>query len=174
MHYNDPNVLSKKHFAIFTMPPPYHSTPDQTKSNLDTNMNSSLNNKNHSNNSSPLIGYDSKHGLLGHDVHFEKCKRNDDFRLFDPNDACYLDDGMGFDLQSVLSMELLENASNNPRLVEAKNEAVLRRVAEMQKLVENSEQYLTENCDVYNGDAFSNGVLRDELVGKESSYALDS
>lgn len=169
LHYNDPNVLLKKHFAIFTMPPPYHSTPDQTKSNLDTNMNSSLNNKNHSNNSSPLIGYDSKHGLLGHDVHFEKCKRNDDFRLFDPNDACYLDDGMGFDLQSVLSMELLENASNNPRLVEAKNEAVLRRVAEMQKLVENSEQYLTENCDVYNGDAFSNGVLRDELVGKESS-----
>ncbi|KAI8421416.1 hypothetical protein MSG28_009491 [Choristoneura fumiferana] len=166
LHYNDPNVLSKKHFAIFTMPPPYHSTPDQTKSSLDTNMNSSLNNKNHSNNSSPLIGYDSKHGLLGHDVHFEKCKRNDDFRLFDPNDACYLDDGMGFDLQSVLSMELLENACNNPRLVEAKNEAVLRRVAEMQKLVENSEQYLTENCDVYNGDAFSNGVLRDDLKDK--------
>ncbi|XP_063381740.1 uncharacterized protein LOC134668152 [Cydia fagiglandana] len=169
LHYDDPVVLTKKHFAIFTMPPPYHSTPDQAKASLDTNMNSSLTNKNHSNNSSPLTGYDSRPGLLGHDVHFEKCKRNDDYRLFDPNDACYLDDGMGFDLQSVLSMELLENASNNPRLVEAKNEEVLRRVAEMQKLVENSEQYLTENCDVYNEDAFSSGMLRDELVGKETN-----
>lgn len=165
LHYDDPIVLSKKHFAIFTMPPPYHSTPEQ-KSNLDTNMNSSITNRNHSNNSSPLIGYDSKPGLLGHDVHFEKCKRNEEFRLFDPNDACYLDDGMGFDLQSVLSMELLENAAN-PRLVEAKNEEVLRRVAEMQKLVENSEQYLTENCDAYTEDY--NGMLRDELVGRETN-----
>lgn len=145
------------------MPPPYHSTPDQKS--LDTNMNSSITNRNHSNNSSPLIGYDSNHGLLGHDIHFEKCKRNEDFRLFDPNDSCYLDDGMGFDLHSVLSMELLENASN-PKLVEAKNDEVLRRVAEMQKLVENSEQYLTENCDAYTEDY--NGVMRDELVGKET------
>ncbi|CAH0587157.1 unnamed protein product [Chrysodeixis includens] len=162
LHYDDPTTITKKHFAIFSMPPPYHSTPDQTKS-LDTNMNTNINNRNHSNNSSPLIGYDSKSGLLGHDVHFEKCKRNEEFRLFDPNDACYLDDGMGFDLQSVLSMELLENA-NNPRLVEAKNEEVLRRVAEMQKLVENSEQYLTENSDY---DAYHEN-LRDELVGKET------
>ncbi|XP_072932460.1 uncharacterized protein [Epargyreus clarus] len=168
LHYDDPMVLTKKHFAIFSMPPPYHSTPDQSKSNLDTNMNSSIANRNHSNNSSPLIGYESKPGLLGHDLHFEKCKRNEDFRLFDPNDACYLDDGMGFDLQSVLSMELLENATNNPRLVEAKNEEVLRRVAEMQKLVENSEQYLTENCDAYIDNGY-NCMLRDELVGKETS-----
>ncbi|KAG6447856.1 hypothetical protein O3G_MSEX005231 [Manduca sexta] len=168
LHYDDPNVLSKKHYAIFSMPPPYHSTPDQSKSNLDSNMNSNITNKN-SNNSSPLIGYEPKSGLLGHDVHFEKCKRSDDFRLFDPNDACYLDDGMGFDLQSVLSMELLENASNNPRLVEAKNEAVLRRVAEMQKLVENSEQYLTEHCDVYGEDMYRDGIIRDEFVGKETS-----
>lgn len=168
LHYDDPNMLSKKHFAIFSMPPPYHSTPDQSKASLDTNMNSSIANRNHSNNSSPLIGYDSKSGLLGHDVHFEKCKKNDEFRLFDPNDACYLDDGMGFDLQSVLSMELLENAAN-PRLVEAKNEEVLRRVAEMQKLVENSEQYLTENSDLYLDDAYHEGVLKDELVGRETS-----
>ncbi|KAL0879885.1 hypothetical protein ABMA27_002411 [Loxostege sticticalis] len=168
LHFDDPNVLSKKHYAIFSMPPPYHSTPDQSKASLDTNMNSNMSNKNSSNNSSPLIGYESKSGLLGHDVHFDKCKRNEDFRLFDPNDACYLDDGMGFDLQSVLSMELLENATNNPRLVEAKNEEVLRRVAEMQKLVENSEQYLTENCDVFNDDPYNDGILRDELVGKET------
>ncbi|KAL4702575.1 hypothetical protein ACJJTC_018570 [Scirpophaga incertulas] len=169
LHFDDPNILSKKHFAIFSMPPPYHSTPDQAKLNLDTNMNSAITNRNGSNNSSPLIGYDSKSGLLGHDVHFDKCTRNEEFRLFDPNDECYLDDGMGFDLQSVLSMELLENATNNPRLVEAKNEEVLRRVAEMQKLVENSEQYLTENCDVYNDDIFNDGILSDELIGKETS-----
>ncbi|XP_060801455.1 uncharacterized protein LOC106134103 isoform X2 [Amyelois transitella] len=168
LNCDDPNVLTRKHYAIFSMPPPYHSTPDQSKSSLDTNMNASITNRNHSNNSSPLIGYDSKSGLLGHDVHFDKCKRNEEFRLFDPNDSCFLDDGMGFDLQSVLSMELLENASN-PRLVEAKNEEVLRRVAEMQKLVENSEQYLTENCDVSYDDMYSEGVLRDEFLGKESS-----
>ncbi|CAB3254278.1 unnamed protein product [Arctia plantaginis] len=164
LHSEDPNILTKRHFAIFSMPPPYHSTSEQSKS-LDTNMNTSITNRNHSNNSSPLTGYDAKCGLLGHDVHFEKCKRNDEFRLFDPNDAYYLDDGMGFDLQSVLSMELLENATNNPRLVEAKNEEVLRRVAEMQKLVENSEQYLTENCD---DDAYHE-IIRDEFVGKETS-----
>ncbi|RVE50823.1 hypothetical protein evm_004572 [Chilo suppressalis] len=166
LHSDDPQILSKKHFAIFSMPPPYHSTAD--KSDVDTNMNTTIANRNGSANSSPIIGYDSKSGLLGHDIHFDKCKRTDEFRLFDANDSCYLDDGMGFDLQSVLSMELLENATNNPRLVEAKNEEVLRRVAEMQKLVENSEQYLTENCDVYNDDIYNDGVLRDELVGKET------
>ena len=144
------------------MPPPYHSTPEQFKTNLDSNMNTSIANRNHSNNSSPLVGYDNN--PQAQDIQFDKCKRND-YRLFDPNDSCYLDDGMGFDLQSVLSMELLENASN-PRIVEAKNEEVLRRVAEMQKLVENSEQYLTENCD-FNDIAY-NGILRDELVGKET------
>ncbi|XP_050348297.1 uncharacterized protein LOC126772154 [Nymphalis io] len=166
LYYDDPLLITKKHFAIFSMPPPYHSTPDQSKSSLDTNMNTSIANRNHSNSSSPVVGYGQKHGVLGQDYHFDKCKKNEEFRLFDPNDACYLDDGMGFDLQSVLSMELLENASN-PRIVEAKNEEVLRRVAEMQKLVENSEQYLTENCDVYN-DIGYNGIIRDELVGKET------
>lgn len=169
LHYDDPNILTKKHFAIFSMPPPYHSTPDQSKA-CDTNMNSSIANRNHSNNSSPLIGYD-KPGILGQDIHFEKCKRNEEFRLFDPSDECYLDDGMGFDLQSVLSMELLENASN-PKLVEAKNEEVLRRVAEMQKLVQNSEQYLTENRE-YQDDAYHEGILRDEFVGRESSVDHD-
>ncbi|XP_041979732.1 uncharacterized protein LOC121733528 [Aricia agestis] len=161
LHHEDPTVVSKKHFAIFTMPPPYHSTPDM-KSNLDDNMNTTISNRNHSN--SPLIGYEPK-SISEPD--FEKHKPNDDFKLFDPNETCYLDDGMGFDLQSVLSMELLENAGGHPRLVEAKNEAVLRRVAEMQKLVENSEQYLTENCDVYAENGYD-GILRDELVGRET------
>lgn len=169
LNHDDTSVASKQHYAIFSMPPPYHLTPDQSKTSFDTNMNANMTNRNHSsNNSSPVIGYE-KPGLLGHDVHFEKCKRNEEFRLFDPNDACYLDDGMGFDLQSVLSMELLENASN-PRLVEAKNEEVLRRVAEMQKLVENSEQYLTQNSDIYNDDM----VIRDEFVGRETSVDKES
>lgn len=162
LNSDDPMLLSRKHYAIFSMPPPYHSTPNQNKSSLDNNMNSSLTNRNHSNNSSPLIGYDTP-GLLGNDIQFEKCKGSDEFRLFDPNNSVYLDDGMGFDLQSVLSMELLEN-SDNPRLVEARNEEVLRRVAEMQKLVENSEQYLTEHAQIddYKG-------LPDEFVGRETS-----
>lgn len=150
------------------MPPPYHSTPNQSKSNLDSNMNSSLTNRNH--NSSPLIGYEDQTGGFDQDKQFDKCKRNEEFRLFDPNESVYLDDGMGFDLQSVLSMELLENVSNNPRLVEAKNEEVLRRVAEMQRLVENSEQYLTENADDYGeNDLPYKHLLRDEFVGKETS-----
>ncbi|XP_050678583.1 uncharacterized protein LOC126974904 [Leptidea sinapis] len=161
INYDDQALREKKHFAIFTMPPPYLSTPEQTKP-LDNNMNSNIANRNSSNNSSPLLGH-SRSEL--DDIQFEKCKRSE-FRLFDPNDPCFLDDGMGFDLQSVLSMELLESATN-PKLVEAKNEEVLRRVAEMQKLVENSEQYLTENCDVYNENVY-NGILRDELVGRET------
>ncbi|XP_013139382.1 PREDICTED: uncharacterized protein LOC106103999 [Papilio polytes] len=168
LHHDSTAEVARKHFAIFSMPPPYHATPETSKTNLDTNMNTSIANRNHSNTSSPLIGYDSKAGLLGHDVHFEKCRRNEDFRLFDPNDACYLEDGMGFDLQSVLSLELLENAVNNPRLVEAKNEEVLRRVEEMQKLVENSEQYLTENSDDFHENGYNDGVLSDEIGGRET------
>ncbi|KAK4883249.1 hypothetical protein RN001_006568 [Aquatica leii] len=42
-----------------------------------------------------------------------------------------------YDLQNVVSMEILENR-------QSKNEDVLRRVREMQQLVENSEKYLNE------------------------------
>lgn len=44
-----------------------------------------------------------------------------------------------YDFQSVVSMEILEG-----NVVEAKNDEVLRRVQEMQQLVENSEKYLSE------------------------------
>nr|XP_018902965.1 PREDICTED: FERM and PDZ domain-containing protein 4 isoform X2 [Bemisia tabaci] len=47
----------------------------------------------------------------------------------------------GIDLQSVVSMEILESEN----AFETKNEEVLKRVAEMQALVENSEQYLTKH-----------------------------
>lgn len=51
-------------------------------------------------------------------------------------------DKAGIDVQSVISMEILEGENN---LVETHNEEVLRRVAEMQELVENSEQYLNKH-----------------------------
>lgn len=48
----------------------------------------------------------------------------------------------GIDVQSVVSMEILESENS---FVETHNEEVLRRVAEMQELVENSEQYLNRH-----------------------------
>jgi len=51
-------------------------------------------------------------------------------------------DRAGIDVQSVVSMEILESGDN---FAEARNEEVLRRVAEMQELVENSEQYLNRH-----------------------------
>lgn len=51
-------------------------------------------------------------------------------------------DKTGIDVQSVVSMEILESDNN---LIETRNEEVLRRVAEMQELVENSEQYLNKH-----------------------------
>lgn len=48
----------------------------------------------------------------------------------------------GIDVQSVVSMEILESDNN---FIETHNEEVLRRVAEMQELVENSEQYLNRH-----------------------------
>lgn len=51
-------------------------------------------------------------------------------------------DKSGIDVQSVVSMEILESENS---FVETHNEEVLRRVAEMQELVENSEQYLNRH-----------------------------
>lgn len=77
-------------------------TPLMIGFNLDSNMNSSMSNKNH--------------------------QLKNEFGL-----------DTGYDLQSVMSMEILESG-----LTEAKNEEVLRRVKEMQYVVESSEKYLTE------------------------------
>jgi len=51
-------------------------------------------------------------------------------------------DKSGIDVQSVVSMEILESDNT---FVDTHNEEVLRRVAEMQELVENSEQYLNRH-----------------------------
>lgn len=59
-------------------------------------------------------------------------------------------DEFGFDIHSVMTMEILENTKGKPinGLIETRNEEVLRRVAEMQKMVENSEKYLNEQGEL--------------------------
>lgn len=66
-----------------------------------------------------------------------------------------------YDLQSVVSMEILES-----NVVEARNEEVLRRVQEMQQLVENSEKYLTEQQN--NAQNGRNGEWQESSVDFES------
>lgn len=48
---------------------------------------------------------------------------------------------LGFDFHNVVSMEMLKGDKN---FMEARNDEVLKRIAEMQALVMTSEQYLTE------------------------------
>lgn len=59
-------------------------------------------------------------------------------------------DEYGFDIHSVMTMEILEHTKGKPLngLIETKNEEVLRRVNEMQKMVENSEKYLNEQGEL--------------------------
>lgn len=59
-------------------------------------------------------------------------------------------DEFGFDIHSVMTMEILEGTKGKPinGLIETRNEEVLRRVAEMQKMVENSEKYLNEQGEL--------------------------
>lgn len=66
------------------------------------------------------------------------------------NDFSSFNKKHSFDLQSVFSMEVLEG-----NIVETKNDAVLRRVQEMQQLVENSEKYLTEQQELEKANTLS-------------------
>lgn len=91
-------------------------------------------------------------------------------------------DEFGFDMHSVVSMEILENQdqyrqslkrSTKQKLttfVEAKNQEVLRRVAEMQEMVENSQQYLNENHHE-NGFVKQNGNVN---YWRETSVDIES
>lgn len=90
-------------------------------------------------------------------------------------------DEFGFDVHSVVSMEILENQDQYKQtlkhfpqqklttFVEAKNNEVLRRVAEMQKMVENSQKYLNENDE--NGFPRRNGTAND---WRETSVDVES
>lgn len=96
-------------------------------------------------------------------------------------------DEFGFDMHSVVSMEILENQDQYKQtlkhfpqqklttFVEAKNNEVLRRVAEMQKMVESSQQYLNENDE--NGFPRRNGngnVNGNVSYWRESSVDVES
>lgn len=85
----------------------------------------------------------------------EPCDRNMNTQLSNNNHKipnCV--DEFGFDIHSVMTMEILEGTKGNGGgkpingLVETRNEEVLRRVAEMQKMVENSEKYLNEQGEL--------------------------
>lgn len=85
----------------------------------------------------------------------EPCDRNMNTTLSNNNHKipnCV--DEFGFDIHSVMTMEILEGTKGTSGgkpingLVETRNEEVLRRVAEMQKMVENSEKYLNEQGEL--------------------------
>lgn len=81
-----------------------------------------------------------------------QCDRNMNTTLTNKNHQNQQTNGgdeYGFDIHNVMSMEIMDGTKSKPitALVEARNEEVMRRVSEMQKMVENSEQYLNENDD---------------------------
>lgn len=124
------------HNITFFTPPPYHSVShipiheesgigsdlDADQTHCDRNMNSTLSNNNHKStmlqNGSAVIGSSNSYG---------------------------------FDIHSMLTMEILEGTKAikpTNGLIETRNEEVLRRVAEMQRMVESSEKYLNEQGEL--------------------------
>lgn len=82
-------------------------------------------------------------------------------------------DEFGFDIHSVMTMEILEGTKGKPinGLVETRNEEVLRRVAEMQKMVESSEKYLNEQGELMHDFEVKSSP---RLPWKDSSVDFDS
>lgn len=120
------------HSMAFLMPPPYHSTRQLLLTSAKQYPNINNNDEQMTNqNLTANVKYSQ-----------QMSSESDEF---------------GFDMHSVVSMEILENQDQYKQtlkhfpqqklttFVEAKNNEVLRRVAEMQKMVENSQQYLNEN-----------------------------
>lgn len=117
----------------FLMPPPYHSTKQLL-------LTSSKQNPNINNNDEQMANRNYLPSIPKYSQ--QMSSESDEF---------------GFDMHSVVSMEILENQDQYKQtlkhfpqqklttFVEAKNQEVLRRVAEMQKMVESSQQYLNEN-----------------------------
>lgn len=80
-----------------------------------------------------------------------QCDRNMNTTLTNKNHQAHNGvDEFGFDIHSVMTMEIMEGTKGKPInvLVEARNEEVMRRVTEMQKMVESSEKYLNEQGDL--------------------------
>ncbi|XP_055677293.1 uncharacterized protein LOC129786358 [Lutzomyia longipalpis] len=140
-----PTSPGRTYSMAFSMPPPYHSTK--------------------------IISAALKVG-----EHPSNCDRNMNSTLSNNNHKTPQigEDEFGFDLHSVMAMEILEDTGKTNGyhgLVEARNEEVMRRVAEMQKMVETSERYLSEQGEMLN-DQESNASLR--LPWRQTSVDLDS
>lgn len=100
--------------------------------------------------------------IIGDD-HQNHCDRNMNTTLSNNNHKTHNgSDDFGLDLHSVMTMEILERAKGKPinGLVETRNEEVLRRVAEMQRMVESSEKYLNEHGElVHEYEVKANGKV---------------
>ncbi|CAG9804042.1 unnamed protein product [Chironomus riparius] len=165
------------HIMAFLMPPPYHSTKQllltSSKQNfvgsIVTNNSNTNNNVNNNNNDEHMANknYLSPSSIIKYTT--QCSSESDEF---------------GFDMHSVVSMEILENQdqyrqslkrSTKQKLttfVEAKNQEVLRRVAEMQEMVESSQQYLNENHTPHeNGFIKENGNVN---YWRETSVDIES
>jgi hypothetical protein len=129
----------------FLMPPPYHSTKQLllTASSKQQHLNTSLSHNNNNNDEQMA----NRNFIAPASIvkYTQQCSSESD--------------EFGFDMHSVVSMEILENQDQYKQtlkhfpqqklttFVEAKNQEVLRRVAEMQAMVNASEKYLHENVD---------------------------
>ncbi|XP_037048563.1 uncharacterized protein LOC119083046 isoform X2 [Bradysia coprophila] len=111
--------------------------------------------------------------IIGDD-HQNHCDRNMNTTLSNNNHKTHNgSDDFGLDLHSVMTMEILERAKGKPinGLVETRNEEVLRRVAEMQRMVESSEKYLNEHGElVHEYEVKANG----KVPWNGSSIDMDS
>lgn len=116
-------ALNRTHSMAFMLPPPYHAIQQLTMYKEDGDEN--------------------------------HCDKNMNTTLMNKNHNGDIDE-FGFDVHSVVTMEILEGTKNSKyfnnhqhsRLNDTRNEEVLKRVAEMQKMIENSERYLNEHGDL--------------------------
>ncbi|XP_023725676.1 uncharacterized protein LOC111867727 isoform X2 [Cryptotermes secundus] len=132
-----------KHYTTFSVPPPYQPIHVKSNGHFPTPHNKSAP---LDANSRPPFGVDNNMNTMSGLLNGSAKARDRNGYLDDNRRAAVaqklLDlSNTAFDLQSVVSMEILES---DLAYVEARNEEVLRRVAEMQELVQNSEQYLTQ------------------------------
>lgn len=143
---------SRTHSMSFLTNPPYH--PLQSFNLRNDNINygdRNMNTTNHNHNDHHHI---KSHGRIMNDI---------------GNDGN--EDEFGLDIHSVMAMELLENAKEGSIMngvIETRNEEVLRRVAEMQKMVESSEQYLNEH-----GELIHEYEMKSNLRQPWNSTSLD-
>lgn len=146
------------HSMAFLMPPPYHSTKQLL-------LTSAKQNPNINNNDEQMANKNYLPSIVKYSQ--QMSSESDEF---------------GFDMHSVVSMEILENQDQYKQslkhfpqqklttFVEAKNNEVLRRVAEMQKMVENSQQYLNENDE----NGFPRRINGNSNYWRETSVDVES